>query len=351
MDITIQKVILPVFVSVAAAAATFIARGAAFGLLRKWDQRVVTRIGEIIIKSVRVPSLYWCIAVGLYMGIVVSEMAEKYADYLDKAIHVVVILSFTAAVANLAGRIFRNYVQKSDLPLPTTGLAYGILKGTIYVIGILIMLGVLGISVAPLITALGVGGLAVALALQDTLANLFAGIHILVEKSIRVGDYIRLESGHEGRVEDITWRTTRIKMMPNNMVVIPNKNLSQSVVTNYSLPGKMMTLIMPVNVDYDSDPEMIEKILLEEIEKAKGDIAGLLTDSEPLVRLVGFGENSLDFTLSCRIQDYPYLQPVQHELRKRILRRFREEGVEIPFPQRTVYVRSENPESVSGKSS
>lgn len=351
MDITIQKVILPVFVSVAAASATFIARGITFGLLRKWDQRVVTRIGEIIIKSVRVPSLYWCIAVGLYMGIVVSEMAEKYADYLDKAIHVVVILSFTAAVANLGGRIFRNYIQRSDLPLPTTGLAYGILKGTIYVIGILIMLGVLGISVAPLITALGVGGLAVALALQDTLANLFAGIHILVEKSIRVGDYIRLESGQEGRVEDITWRTTRIKMMPNNMVVIPNKNLSQSIVVNYSLPGKMMTLIMPVGVGYDSNPETIEKILLEEMEEAKGDIAGLLTDSEPLVRLVGFGESSLDFTLSCRIQDYPYQQPVQHELRKRILRRFREEGIEIPFPQRTVYVRAEKPESGSGKSS
>jgi small-conductance mechanosensitive channel len=113
----------------------------------------------------------------------------------------------------------------------------------------------------------------------------------------------------------------------------------------------MMTLIMPVGVGYDSNPETIEKILLEEMEEAKGDIAGLLTDTEPLVRLVGFGESSLDFTLSCRIQDYPYQQPVQHELRKRILRRFREEGIEIPFPQRTVYVRAEKPESGSGKSS
>ncbi|MGO9378148.1 MAG: mechanosensitive ion channel family protein [Dissulfurispiraceae bacterium] len=345
MDITVQKVILPVFVAVAVTSATFIARGIAFSILHKWDQKTAARIGEIIDKSVRVPSLYWCVAVGLYVGIVVSEMPEKYASYFDKAIHVMLILSFTAAVANLAGKIFRNYIQKSDLPLPTTGLAYGILKGTIYVAGILIMLGVLGISIAPLITALGVGGLAVALALQDTLANLFAGIHILVEKSIRVGDYIRLESGQEGRVEDITWRTTRIKMMPNNMVIIPNKNLSQSVVINYSLPGKMMMLIMPIGVGYDSDPETIETILMEEVDKAKGEIVGLLPDSQPSVRLVGFGESSLDFTLSCQIEEYSYQQAVQHELRKRIFRRFKEKGIEIPFTQRTVFIRSEKSEA------
>ena len=97
--------------------------------------------------------------------------------------HVILIFSITIACANLAGKIFRSYIQKSALPIPTTGLAYVILKGTILVIGFLIILSVLGISITPLITALGVGGLAIALALQDTLANLFAGIHIFVEQS------------------------------------------------------------------------------------------------------------------------------------------------------------------------
>lgn len=345
MDITLQKVILPIFVSVVAASATFIARGIAFSILHKWDQRVATRIGEIIIKAVRVPSFYWCAAVGGYVGIIVSGMPDNYAWYLDKAIHVTLILSFTIAVANLTGKIFRNYIQKSDLPLPTTGLAYALLKGTIYLIGLLIMLGVLGISIAPLITALGVGGLAVALALQDTLANLFAGIHILVEKSIRVGDHVRLESGLEGRVDDITWRTTRIKMMTNSMVVIPNKNLSQSVVINYSLPSKMITLIIHIGVGYEVSPETTEKILQEEADRAIAEIAGLLPDSKPIVRLVSFGESSIDFTLSCDIQEYTYQQSVQHELRKRILRRFKEEGIEIPFPHRTVYIKSAKPES------
>jgi small-conductance mechanosensitive channel len=181
-----------------------------------------------------------------------------------------------------------------------------------------------------------VGGLAVALALQDTLANLFAGIHILVEKSIRVGDFIRLETGQEGRVEDITWRTTRIKMMPNNMVVIPNNKLSRSVVTNYSLPEKKMMLTLPVSVSYDSDPDQVEAILVDETEKAKGNVDGLLADCKVTVQLVGFGESSLDFTLACPIREYSVQQSVQHEMRKRIVKRFREEGIEIPFPHRIV---------------
>jgi len=245
-------------------------------------------------------------------------------------------------VANLSGRIFKSYIQQSNLPLPTTGLSYGLLKGIIITIGMLMILGVLGVSIAPLITALGIGGLAVALALQDTLANLFSGIHILVEQSIRVGDFIRLESGQEGYVEDITWRTTRVRMLPNNMVVIPNSKLSQSVVTNYYLPEKRMSLLIPVGVSYAADPERIEHLLVEVAKGAVGRVPGLLGEPEPFVRFIpGFGESALEFTLICQVREFVDQYLAQHELRKAIFKRFREEGIEIPFPHRTVYLREE----------
>lgn len=241
------------------------------------------------------------------------------------------------------GKIFKNYIQKLDLPIPTTGLAYGILKGTIIVLGFLVILSVLGISITPLLTALGVGGLAVALALQDTLANLFAGIHILMEKSLRVGDFVRLETGQEGYVEDITWRTTRIRMLPNNIVVIPNIKLSQSIVINYYLPETRMSLLIPISVSYSSDPENVEKILIEEAKKAVGEIPGLLGDPDPFVRFIpGFGDSSLDFTLICQVREFVDQYLAQHELRKRIFKRFKEEGIEIPFPHRTIYLKEEN---------
>lgn len=343
MDAELRKILLPAVVFLVAAFVLFVARGIAAKLLHRWASKTETTADDTIIKSLGVPSAYWCMAIAIYTGVSFSELPERYVFYFSKIIHVIVILSITIAVSNLTGKIFRDYIRQSNLPLPTTGLAYGTLKGVILAIGILIILGVLGISIAPFITALGVGGLAVALALQDTLSNFFAGIHILVEKSIRVGDFIRLETGQEGYVEDITWRTTRIRMLPNNMVVIPNSKLSQSLVINYYLPEKKMSLLIPVGVSYSSDPEQVENILLEEAKKAAGEIPGLLGDPEPFVRFIpGFGESSLDFTLVCQVAEFTDQYTAQHELRKRIFRKFREAGIEIPFPHRTVYLRREN---------
>lgn len=334
--------LLPLIVYIVSTIILLLVRGIAFRLLHRWAEKTETKLDDTIIKAFKSPSVYWCIAIGLYIGVAISDVSEKYVFYLTKIIHIIVIFSITIASANLAGKLFRDYIKKSSFPIPTTGLAYGILKGTILIIGLLIILSVIGISITPLITALGVGGLAVALALQDTLANLFAGIHILVEKSIRVGDFIRLETGQEGYVEDITWRTARIRMLPNNMVVIPNSKLSQSIVTNYYLPEKRMSLLIPISVSYSSDPEKVETILVEEAKKAAGEVPGLLRDPEPFVRFIpGFGESSLDFTLICQVKEFVDQYLVQHELRKRIFKRFKEEGIEIPFPHRTVYLREE----------
>lgn len=342
MDINIKKILIPAIIALSSVFVLLIIRGISFRFLHRWAEKTETKLDDIIVMVLKTPSVYWCIALGLYTGIAISELPERYVFYLSKTIYVIVILSITVATANLAGKIFRNYVQKSNLPIPTTGLAYGILKGTILALGLLVILSFLGISITPLITALGVGGLAVALALQDTLANLFAGIHILVEKSIRVGDFIKLETGQEGYVEDITWRTTRIKMLPNNMVVIPNNKLAQSIVTNYYLPEKRMSLSIPVSVSYNSDIDKLERILTEEAKKAVGEVSGLLGDPEPAVRFIpGFGESSLDFTLVCHVREFTDQFPVQHELRKRILKRFREEGIEIPFPHKVVYLKEE----------
>lgn len=318
------------------------ARSIIFRVLHKWAAKSDTKIDDLIIQTIKIPSIYWAFAIGLYISIGTSEIPEKYSFYLIKALHLIVILSVTLALANLSGNLFRDYVQKTGIPIPPTGLAHGIIKGIILVLGLLVMLNSLGISITPLITALGVGGLAVALALQDTLANLFAGIHILLEKPLRVGDFVKLESGQEGYVVDIGWRTTRIRMLPNNMVIIPNNKLTQSIFTNYYLPEKRMSVLIPVSVSYASDPERVEKILVEEAKEGAKTIPGLLSDPAPFVRFIpGFGESSLDFTLICQVKEFVDQYLAQHELRKRIFKRFKEEGIEIPFPHRTIYLREE----------
>lgn len=340
MDPDIKRILIPSAFALGAVLVLLIARAVAIRVLHKWAEKTETLLDDAILTAFKTPSIYLAIGIGLQIGLGLSELPEKQISLFGKIIHIIIILSVTLASSNLAGNLFKGYVQRSNLPIPTTGLASGILRGTILMIGFLIMLNVMGISIAPLLTALGVGGLAVALALQDTLANLFAGLHILVERSIRVGDFIRLETGQEGFVDDISWRTTRIRMATSNVVVIPNSKLSQSVVTNYSLPEKQMALQVPVGVSYDADIDVVEQALLEVAQKAFEDLPGLLAVPAPQVRLMpGFGESSLDFTLVVQVKEFTDQVPVQHELRKRILKAFKAKGIEIPYPHRTVYVK------------
>ncbi len=342
MQIQMEKLLLPLIITLSLAVLLLIVRGIIFRLFHRWAERSESQLDNLIIRAVKIPSIFWCLAIGLYLGVDVSEYSGKYLKYIHESINILLIFSITAAAATLIGRIFNHYVQKSDIPIPTTGLVNGILRSIIWVVGLIIILNFLGIPITPMITALGVGGLAVALALQDTLANLFAGVHIMMEKSIRVGDFVKLESGQEGYVEDITWRTTRVRMLPNNMVIIPNHKFSQSIVTNYYLPEKRMSLLIPVSVSYQADPEKVEAVLIDVAKQAVGEIPGLLGDPEPFVRFIpGFGDSSLDFTLICQVQEFVDQYLAQHELRKRIFKRLKNEGLEIPFPHRTVYLREE----------
>src|SRR5256885_711422 len=196
--------------------------------------------------------------------------------------------------------------------------------------------------IPPILTALGVGGLAVAPALQDSLANLFAGMHLLADKPIRVGDYVKIADTTEGYVVDIGWRSTRVRMLQNTVVVVPNKKVAESVITNFDLPEPSMALSIRVSVSYRSDPDRVERVLVDEATKATGQIRGLLAEPAPFARLIpGFGESSLDFTLTCQVTSFVDQYLVQHKLRKRILRRLRAEGIAIPHPVRTVELRDE----------
>ena len=333
---------VPILIFIAVTGLGLLLRAWGLRILTRWSLRTQTRMDDIVLDAVRHPSLFWLAAIGLYLAVGTSELPREYIAYGFTLLHVLVILSVTFVAANLTSRIAIYSIQKAEIPIQATGLTQGVIKAVVIMTGVLILLGTLGISITPLLTALGVGGLAVALALQDTLGNLFAGVHILMEKSVRVGDFVKLETGQEGYVADIGWRTTRVRMLPNNIVIIPNGKLAQSILTNYYLPEPRMALLVPISVSYDSDPEKVESILVEEAVKGAKEIPGMLSDPAPFVRFIpGFGDFSLDFTLICQVKEFTDQYLVQHELRKRIFKRFKQEGIEIPFPVRTVHLKQQ----------
>jgi small-conductance mechanosensitive channel len=313
------------------------ARRVLFSLLRRWT----TRNGPVraFAEAVRVPSLLWGVVLALWVGIEVAEQLEhlprRLGTQLGVVLEVAVILSVTVTAAGLVGSLVARAGEMRALGGPVTGLAQTAARGLVLVVGALVLLGAVGIEITPILTALGVGGLAVALALQDTLSNLFAGMHLLADKPIRVGDYVKIADTVEGYVVDVGWRSTRVRMLQNIVVVVPNKKVAESVITNYDLPEPRLSLLLRVSVSYASDPDHVERVLVDEALRAADEVPGLLRDPAPVVRFIpGFGEYSLDFTLICQVATFVDQYLVQHELRKRILRRFRAEGIEIPFPTR-----------------
>ena len=334
------QLLVPLLIIVLTLMVGFLVRRLLFSALTRWAKKTTGQIDDIIIHAIRVPFMIWVLMLAIHLAAQVSPLPDKISGLIGKILLFLLIASLTAVGSKMASEIVKVYGTRAQGTLPVTSLTQNLAQLTVIIIGILILLNSLGISITPLLTALGVGGLAVALGLQDTLANFFAGFYVSLAGYVRLGDYIKLNSGEEGYVNDIGWRSTTIKALSNNLIIIPNSKLAQAIVTNYHLPEKRISLSIPVSVGYNSDPDQVEKILVEEAQKGAKEIRGLLAEPAPSVRLIpGFGSSSLDFTLNCQVSEFVDQYLVQHELRKRILRRLRDEKVEIPFPTRSIYVR------------
>lgn len=316
------------------------ARQILFATLEKWAARSPAKFDDFLIPALRGPFLLWTIMLGLHLAVQSSPLPERFILLIGKVLLILWIVSLTIVAAKIAGALVMNYGRGAATALPVTTLSRSLVNLAVTIIGALIILDTLNISVTPILTALGVGGLAVALALQETLSNLFAGVYVSLAGQVRVGDYIKLETGDEGYVTDISWRSTALRALANNLIVIPNSKLAQVIVTNYHLPEKRMSLVLSINVDYDSDPDVIERVLIEEAIAGAKEIPGLLAEPAPVVRFIpGFGDSSIDFSLICQVGEFVDQFMVQHQLRKRIFKRFRAEGINIPFPIRTVHLK------------
>ncbi len=319
-------------------AAGWIVRQVLFGKLRQWAAASRVKFDDVLVASLRFPFLVWITILGIHLASQTADLPPRAAAWVPKILLVLWLLSFTITLSQLAGKLVRLYGDRLQGALPVTTITQSLAVIIVSIAGGLLILNALGISITPMLTALGVGGLAVALALQDTLSNFFAGFYISVSGQIRLNDYLKLDTSDEGYVADIGWRATTLRTLGNNLILIPNSKMAQSIVTNYHLPSEPMSLLIPIGVSYDSDPDQVERVLIEEAKLAAADLDGLLADPAPFVRFIpGFGDSSLDFTLICRVKEFVDQYLVQHELRKRIFVRCRKEGIEIPFPIRTVY--------------
>jgi small-conductance mechanosensitive channel len=313
-------------------------------LLRRVLMRALKRVAgrthwtwdDVFIQALSGPLVIAILASGLVILGRILPLPSEWDRAFDVLLAAAIPLALVVAIDRLARGALERATARSPVLLGARGLILGAMRGLIISIGLLVFLDSIGISITPLLASLGVGSLAVALALQETLANLFAGLHIVVDRPLEPGHYVKLEGGEEGFVTRVGWRSTWIRTRPGNLVVVPNSKLASSIILNTSLPAPDMAFLVQVGVHYDSDLERVERVTLEVGREVMRDVPGGVSAFEPLVRFHTFADSSINFTVVLRSRDFDSHNLVMHEFIKRLHARFRREGIVIPFPIRTI---------------
>jgi small-conductance mechanosensitive channel len=325
--------------------AGFIVRRVVFRASRTWAARTNSHLDVLIEESLRGALLIWALILGLHLANENSNLPVRYQRQIHTFLEFLWVLSLTIAASRFAGNVVRFYGGRVTGAQSVTSLTQKLAQLIVLAVGTVWLLKVVfDMSLTPVITTLGVGGLAVALALQDTLSNLFAGFYVSISRLVRIGDYIKLSSGEEGYVTDINWRCTTMLTLANNMVVIPNSKLGTTIYTNYYLPEPSMELSVSFGVAGDNDIDRVEAILLEESKAAAGHIEGMLADPAPNIRFSpGPGDSGLAFQVNFHVSTFADQHRVMSELRKRLYKRLVKEKIGMAVPTRTIIVESKSP--------
>ncbi len=297
---------------------------------------------DIIISSLESQIIFWFFLLGLSLSIRDMPIPEEYFSYIGNGLQILLIASITHACSKLIVGLLDLWSKKQGGGFPSTTIFTNIVWITIYVIGILIILENLNISIAPMLTALGVGGLAVSLALKDTLSDVFAGLHILLSKKVEPGDFVSLDSGEMGYIENISWRNTKMMERSNNVIHIPNTKLSTAIIKNYDSGDPSFSVKIPLSVSYDSDLEHVSKVVMEVAKEIYESMDEVNKESNPSFKFKLFGSSSIDLAVYFRGNKYGDQNPIIHEFIKKVHKRFSSEGIEIPYPTQTIIQQKTN---------
>lgn len=312
-----------------------------FRFLHVFTEKTANQLDDKILDATAKMAVPLSFVLGIWLAYHNSDLFEAYSEYIKRFTDIATVAVVTWASARLTVDITRLQLEAMGKELPPSSILTNVIKSLVYIAGILFILDILQISIAPALTALGVGGLAVALALQDTLGNLFAGFQMIIARKIKPGDYVQLETGEEGFVEDISWRNTTIRALGNHLIIVPNATVANGILKNFILPDTQNSVLIAMGVSYASDLEKVEKVTIEVATHIQRTVPGAVPDHVPFIRYNAFADSSINFNVILRAGDFVSQYLMRHEFIKAIHARYAKEGIDIPFPIRTVYLKRE----------
>ncbi|MDD5189989.1 MAG: mechanosensitive ion channel family protein [Dehalococcoidales bacterium] len=305
-----------------------------------FTRKTKTILDDLIIKALTAPVFALLVAGGLWIALTNLSELDKIEDIIHKVFTIIFIGIFTVALVKVVHALLEWYGTEvatrtaSDIDDKLVPVFRRIADVIIYILAFLVMLGRLGWDIGPYLAGLGIGGLAVALALQPTLSNFLSGTYVISDSIIRKGHYIMLDNGTEGNIEDIGWRTTKIRTWQGNLVIMPNSRLSDAIVTDYERPDESMAFSIDCGVSYNSNLQQVEKITLEVARNLMQTNPVGVKDFEPVLRFKQFGDSNINFSVVMKGIDRPAQFVLKHEFIKQLHARFQQEGIDIEYPVR-----------------
>ena len=323
------EIVLPILLVALVVLAALAARLARWAAAR-WLSTSAPALAIPVACAVLIGGLLWIPDIGL---------PGRLGRWLEGALDIGFVLACALVISRVAVAAVTGYVTRNPSMSPAVGVARVSVRLLIGALAIITALQTLGVPVAPLLTTLGVGSLAVALALQETLANFFAGLYLLADRPVRTGDYIKIDGaqgqGEEGYVESIGWRSSRLRTLANNTVIVPNQKLSQAILINFNLPAKPVGMAVNVVVAATAEPTAVEACLNDELVRAAAELPALI-GGKPAARLTDLTDAGQVWSCGVQVADMESQGPAGHELRKRLLGRLRREGIALGVPARLV---------------
>lgn len=326
-----------------------------FPVIQRFTSWTPTDLDSRILLSLRLPITLGIVVLGVYLALTVPLELGRWQQAVDTVAVVLGVVLGVTAVAALVSNTLDWYVEnmatrsRFAIDMRLFPLFRRIAMALVYLLGAVLILDQLGINISPLIAGLGLGGLAIALAIQPTLANLFAGTYVMTEGVISAGDYIELENGIAGYVVDVGWRSTRIRTWGNNLVVVPNSRFAETILTNYQQPIPAMNIYLTCGVSYDSDLYEVERVCREVMDEVLDTNPDAVKEYGAWFGYDSFGDSNIDFWLFLQARDRLASFRVRTDLMERLHKRFVEEGIVINYPVRTLqFPKEAGPEALTG---
>ncbi|MBI2546017.1 mechanosensitive ion channel family protein [Candidatus Woesearchaeota archaeon] len=330
-----------ILVSLIGILASFILAKAAYYVINKYVKHAAkktrTDIDDRLLEALEGPFVLGIVLIGIYVSIMQVSYFEQIKSYIDDFFFILAVLWAIFVLHRVTQVVLQKWILMNPGYQSMPKIFMKVVNIFIYFIGLIIVLKHFNIEITPLVATLGIGGIAVGFALQDTLSNFFAGLHIISDRPINVGDYIELEGNISGYVEDIGWRSTRIRTLPNNLVIVPNSKIASTIITNDSLPSKDMAVVIQCGVAYGSDLEKVERVTADVARKIQRTIPGAVKDFEPFIRYHTFSDSNINFSVILRVATFVDKYLITHEFIKALKKAYDLRGIEISWPVRKIY--------------